>query len=161
MSSTQKGNEWYFGMKAHISVDADSGLVHTVGATTGKVHDAKVIEELIREPDRVVFADKGYFSDQKKKAARAAGIFCTLSDIKGVLGKAKRNKKLSTSQNKRNKKLSSIRAKVEHPFRILKCQFGYRKTRYRSIQKNGAQLFSLFALANLYPVRKQLLTGPG
>lgn len=155
MSSTKKGNEWYFGMKAHISVDAQSGLIHTVGATTAKVHDAKVIEELIREADRAVFADKGYFSDQRKKEARAAGIFW------GVLDKAKPNKKLSASQNTRNKKLASIRAKVEHPFRILKCQFGYRKTRYRGIQKNGAQLFSLFALANLYQARKQLLAGAG
>jgi len=155
MSSTKKGNAWYFGMKAHISVDAQSGLTHTVGATTAKVHDAKVIKELIREKDRAVFADKGYFSDQKKKEAREAGIFW------GVLDKAKPRKKLSASQNRRNKKLSSIRAKVEHPFRILKCQFGYRKTRYRGINKNGAQLFSLFALANLYQVRKQLLAGSG
>jgi len=117
-----------------------------------------LFEELIRETDRAVFADKGCFSDQKKKDARCAGIFCTLSGIKGVLDKAKPKKTLSVSQSKSNQQLAPIRAKVEHPFRILKCQFGYRKIRYRGIQKNGAQLFSL---ANLYPVRKQLLAGPG
>ena len=151
MSSTKKGSDWHFGMKAHIGVDAESGLVHTVGATTAKVHDAKVVEELIREEDRAIFADKGYFSDKYKRMARAAGVFW------GVLDKSKPHKNLSAKQRRRNRKLSSIRAKVEHPFRIIKCQFGYRKTRYRGINKNGAQLFSLFALANLYQVRKQLL----
>lgn len=155
MSSTKKANQWYFGMKAHIGTDVQSGLVHTVGATTAKVHDAKVIEELIREDDQVVFADKGYFSDRYKRAARAAGVYWA------VLDKAKPHKRLSASQKRRNQKLSSIRAKVEHPFRILKCQFGYRKTRYRGIKKNGAQLFSLFALGNLYQVRKQLLASSG
>ena len=151
MSSTKKGNNWYFGMKAHISVDARSGLVHTIGATTARVHDSSVTGDLIRQDDEAVFADKGYFSDNYKRKARAAGIYW------GVLDKAKPHKALSASQKKRNKKLSSIRAKVEHPFRILKCQFGYRKTRYRGIQKNGAQLFTLMALANLYQVRRKLL----
>ena len=75
MSQSKKGNQWYFGMKAHIGVDARSGLVHTAGVTTGKVHDAKVMDNLIREDDRAVFADKGYVNEKKKRVARAAGVY--------------------------------------------------------------------------------------
>jgi IS5 family transposase len=151
MSSTKKGNTWSFGMKAHISVDAQSGLIHIVGVSTTKVHDAKVMSRLIREGDQTVFGDKGYVNEKFKRAARAAGVYWA------VLEKAKPRKKLSGNQNKRNKKHASVRARVEHAFRIIKCQFGYRKARYRGIQKNGAQLFSLMALANLYKVRRELL----
>lgn len=155
MSSTRKGNSWYFGMKAHISVDAQSGLVHTVGVTTAKTHDAKVFDQLIRENDQAIFGDKGYVNEQLKVAARQAGIYWAVTE------KAKPKKKLSASQHKRNKKHASVRAKVEHVFRIVKCQFGYRKTRYRGIQKNAAQVFSLMALANLYQVRHQLSSCAG
>jgi transposase, IS5 family len=155
MSSTKKGNTWHFGMKAHISVDAKSGLVHTVGVTTARTHDAKVIDQLIREDDEAIFGDKGYVNEKLKAAARQAGVYWA------VLEKAKPKKKLSSSQRKRNKKHASVRAKVEHVFRIVKCQFGYRKTRYRGIEKNGAQVFSLMALANLYQVRGKLLQGAG
>ena len=151
MSSTKKGNTWSFGLKAHISVDAQSGLIHTVGVSTAKVHDAKVMSSLIRENDQALFGDKGYVNEKFKRTARAAGVYWA------VLEKAKPRKKLSASQNKRNKKHASVRAKVDHAFRIIKCQFGYRKTRYRGIEKNGAQLFSLMALANLYKVRRELL----
>jgi IS5 family transposase len=150
MSQSKKGNQWYFGMKAHIGVDAKSGLVHTAGVTTGKVHDAKVMDNLIREDDRAVFADKGYVNEKKKRAARAAGVFW------GVKEKPKGKRKLSSSQKKRNRKHGAIRAKVEHVFRVLKCQFGYRKVRYRGIAKNGAQVFALLALANLYLSRRQV-----
>jgi len=155
MSSTKKGSSWYFGMKAHISVDANSGLVHTVGVTTASDHDNSVIGELIREDDRAVFGDKGYASDKTKRAARQAGVYWA------VLDKAKRNRKLSGSQRKRNKKHASVRAKVEHVFRIVKCQFGYRKVRYKGLAKNAAQVFSLMALANLYQARGQLLATAG
>src|SRR6478735_7672312 len=74
MSTSKKGNQWYFGMKAHIGVDAKSGLVHTVGVTTGSVHDAKVMDNLIREDDRAVYGDKGYANDRKQRQAEAAGV---------------------------------------------------------------------------------------
>jgi IS5 family transposase len=131
-------------MKAHISVDARSGLVHTVGGTTASNHDNSVIGELIREDDRAVFGDK------MKPAC-----------IGRCWTKAKPNRKLSSSQRKRNKKHASARAKVEHVFRIIKCQFGYRKTRYKGLAKNAAQVFSLMALANLYQARGQLLAVAG
>jgi len=150
MSQSKKGNQWYFGMKAHIGVDAKSGLVHTAGVTTGKVHDAKVMDNLIREDDRAVFADKGYVNEKKKRAARRAGVFW------GVKEQRKPGRQLSASQKKRNRRHGAIRAKVEHVFRVLKCQFGYRKVRYRGIAKNGAQVFALLALANLFLARRQL-----
>jgi IS5 family transposase len=150
MSQSKKGNQWYFGMKAHVGVDARSGLVHTAGVTTGKTHDAKVMDNLIREDDRAVFADKGYVNENKKRAARRAGVYW------GVKDQRKPGRQLSSSQRKRNRRNGSVRAKVEHIFRVLKCQFGYRKVRYRGITKNGAQVFSLLALANLYLARRRL-----
>ena len=122
-------------MKAHIGVDAKSGLVHTVGGSTGSVHDAKVIEHLIREDDKAVFGDAGYVNEKLKEKARKAGVYWALKE------KKKPKRALSASQHKRNKKHDSIRAKMEHVFGVIKCQFGYRKTWYRGIEKNGAQIF--------------------
>ena len=150
MSQSKKGNQWYFGMKAHIGVDARSGLVHTAGVTTGKVHDAKVMDNLIREDDRAVFADKGYVNEKKKRAARRAGVYWAVKE------KPKAGRRLSSSQVQHNRRHSAIRVKVEHVFRVLKCQFGYRKVRYRGIQKNGAQVFTLLALANLFLARRRV-----
>jgi len=150
MSQSKKGNQWYFGMKAHIGVDARSGLVHTVKTTTGKVHDAKLTGDLIRPDDRVVFGDKGYVSDKRKREARADGVCWAVKD------KRKRGHALSASQKKRNRKHGSVQAKVEHVFRVIKCQFGYRKVRYRGLAKNEAQLLTLTALANIFLARKRL-----
>jgi len=155
MTQSQKGNQWYFGMKVHIGVDARSGLVHTAGVTTGRVHDARVMDRLIREDDRAVFGDKGYVNEKKKRMARAAGVYWAVKD------KRKPERQLSGSQHKRNRKHGSVRAKVKHVFRVLKCQFGYRKVRYRGIAKNGAQVFSLLALANLYLARRRLAAATG
>ena len=150
MRSSKKGNQWYFGMKAHIGVDAQSGLVHTAGVTTGSVHDAKVMDNLIREDDTAVYGDKGYASDARKRAAEAAGVLWAVKE------KATPGRKLTDRQRARNRRFGKVRAKVEHVFRVMKCQFGYRKVRYRGIAKNGAQVFSLLALANLYLARRTI-----
>ena len=150
MRQSKKGNQWYFGMKVHIGADAESGLVHTAGATAGSVHDAKVMDNLIREDDRAVYGDKAYANDKKKRRARAAGVLWAVKE------KAKPGQKLSRWHRAKNKRFGKVRAKVEHVFRVLKCQFGYRKVRYRGIKKNGAQVFSLLALANLYLARRTL-----
>ncbi len=150
MTSSKKGNQWYFGMKAHIGVDAKSGLVHTAGVTTGSVHDAKVMDNLVREDDTAVYGDKAYASDEKKRAAEAAGVKWAVKE------KAKPGRDLTRKQRARNRHFGKVRATVEHVFRVLKCQFGYRKVRYRGIAKNGAQVFALLALANLYLVRGRL-----
>src|SRR5260221_2394991 len=150
MTSSKKGNQWYFGMKAHIGVDAQCCLVHTAGVTKGKGYDATLMANLIREDDTAVYGDKGYASDEKKRAAEASGVLWAVKE------KAKPGRELTKRQRARNRGFGKVRAKVEHVFRVLKCQFGYRKVRYRGIAKNGAQVFALFALANLYLARGRL-----
>jgi IS5 family transposase len=80
MRSSKKGNQWYFGMKAHVGVDASSGLVHTAGMTSGNVHDAKVMDRLVRDDDTAIYGDKGYASDAKKRAAEAAGVLWAVKE---------------------------------------------------------------------------------
>jgi len=151
MSSTRKGNQWHFGMKASVGVDAASGLVHNVATTTASVHDSQVMKEVLHGEEKVLLGDKGYANDAGKREARSRGI-CW-----GILDKAKQGHKLSGKQQWRNRHWASVRAKVEHPFRVIKCQWGYRKVRYRGLVKNTAQLWSLFGLANLYLARRKLL----
>jgi transposase, IS5 family len=150
MHSSKKGNQWSFGMKAHVGVDAKSGLVHTAGVTSGNVHDAKVMHRLIRADDAAVYGDKGYASASKQRAAEAAGVLWAVKE------KAKPGGTLTARQRARNHRFGKVRAKVEHVFRVVKCQFGYRKVRYRGLGKNSAQVFSLLALANLYLARRTL-----
>ena len=94
--------------------------------------------------------DKGYASDKRKRKIRGKGVHWAIKD------KAKRGRVLSASQKHRNRRHGAVRAKVEHVFRVLKCQFGYRHVRYRGLTKNHAQLFTLMALSNLYTARKRL-----
>lgn len=152
MTQTRKGNMWYFGMKAHIGVDDISGLVHSLVVTTAKVADPAMAYALWHGTEKRKFGDKGYYHQGKKHDARQKGIFW------GILDRGTRGRKLSLSQKKRNTKLSSIRSKVEHPFQIVKCQWKFTKVRYRGLFKNSMQMFTLFALANLFRVRKKLLT---
>jgi IS5 family transposase len=111
MHSSKKGNQWYFGMKAHVGVDVSSGLVHTAGVTSGNVHDAKVMDRLIRDDDTAVYGDKGYASDAKKRAAEAAGVLWAVKE------KAKPGGRLTARQRARNHSFGKVRAKVEHVFR--------------------------------------------
>ena len=151
MSSTKKGNAWYFGMKAHVGVDADSGIVHSVEATTAKVHDSRVWDELLHGDETSVWADKGYVSAEREAA------FTKNGKVWGVMRKAPRGGKLDEIDEETNRVIAMVRAKVEHPFRVLKRQFGHVKTRYRGLAKNRAQLFTLFVLGNLFLVRRKLL----
>lgn len=150
MSSTKKNNNFHYGAKAHIGVDADSGAVHTVEVTTAKMADNKKMEDLMHGEERALFGDKGYISKAKKKEFRKKGLFW------GILDKGNKYHHLSSSQEKRNKKLSSIRSKVEHPFRIVKYLWKHDKFRYRGLTKFKHQMNTLFALANLYMFRKKL-----
>jgi len=150
MAQTKKGNQWYFGAKIHIGVDAKSGLVHTTKMTKASRHDAPLTEDLMRPDDSIIFGDKAYASDKRKREMRRRGVHWAVKD------KAKRGRGLSASQKKKNRKHGGVRAKVEHVFRVIKCQFGYRKVRYHGLAKNQAQMFTLTALANLYMARKRL-----
>ncbi len=151
MSSTQKGGHWHFGMKAHIGVDAKSGLVHTVRTTTASVHDSQVFSELMHGEEAVVAGDSAYAHQMLKTSCRQAGVIYLIHD------KASRGQMLSTRQHHRNRQKSSLRSKVEFPFRIIKRLWGHAAVRYRGLAKNTARLHLLFALSNLYQVRKTLL----
>jgi len=151
MHSTQKNGQWHFGMKVHIGADVDSGAVHSVTVTPANTADISELPRLLRDSDQAVFADAGYASDEYKRGARHLGVHWYVND------KRKPKQDLSPKQRKRNRKQSSVRARVEHIFRIIKCQFGFRKTRYRGLTKNASQVNMLVGLANLYLLRRQLL----
>ena len=118
-------------MKAHIGVDVKRGLVHKAGVTTGRVYDVKVMDNLIGDDDSVVYGDKGYVNDGKQRQEEAEGVLWVVK-VKEKIGCL-----LSISQRGRNRRLEKIRAEVEHVLRVMKCQVGYRKFRYRGIVKNG------------------------
>jgi IS5 family transposase len=151
MSSTKKGNDWYFGMKAHIGVDADSGVVHSLDTSTAKLHDSQVWDDLLHGDETSVWADKGYVSAEREAAFKGLG------KVWGVMRKAPKGGKLHPLDERINRVIAMVRAKVEHPFRIVKRQFGHMKTCYRGLAKNRAQLFTLFALGNLFLVRRRLM----
>jgi IS5 family transposase len=152
MSSTKKGNNYHFGMKAHIGVDAESGLVHTLEVTTAKVADSVMTEALLHGAERVVLGDRAYSrKDRNLAAERPAG-----EPVWAFPFKRKKGEDLPAEQALLNRMLAPLRAAVEHPFRIVKRQFGYTKVRYRGLFKNGQQLYLLFALGNLYQARESL-----
>jgi IS5 family transposase len=161
MHQTKKGNQWHFGMKAHIGVDADSGLVHTVTTTPANAHDVTQAHALLHGQEEVVFADSGYRGVEKRQEIqdKHAGVDW---EIAMMPGKRKALDKTNASQaltDRIEKIKASTRAKVEHPFRVIKCQFGHRKTRYRGLAKNTSQLLVMFALSNLWMVRKRMIQG--
>ena len=152
MHQTKKGNQWYFGMKIHVGADVHSGLAHTVSVTAANASDISQLPHLLREDDRAVFGDKGYVNNELKRHARKAGVFW------GVSLKGSKTRPLSEANKRFNHKMSSIRARVEHLFRVIKRQFGYTKVRYKGIAKNAAQVFSLIGLTNLYLARRALMS---
>ena len=154
MHQTRKNNQWYFGMKIHVGADVNSGAVHSVTVTAANEADISELPNLLREDDEAVFGDAGYASDEYKRGSRQMGMSWMVNDK----SKPKHSKYpgLSAKQRRRNRRRSSVRARVEHLFRILKCQFGYRKVRYKGLEKNRVQVMSLMALANLYLLRGKL-----
>jgi IS5 family transposase len=160
MHQTKKGNQWYFGAKAHIGVDANSGLVHHIEVTAANVSDQHVIEPLLCGAEALVLADGGYHRSDRVVGNETR----SLNGGKTIVWtphKRRAGTELSAAQRGANKALAQMRSKVEHAFRILKCQFGYRKVRYWGLAKNKAQLVTLFMLGNLYQARHQLLNPAG
>jgi transposase, IS5 family len=158
MHQTKKGNQWYFGMKAHIGVDTDSGLVHTVVTTPANEADIELVDELLHGKEVMVHADAGYTGAEKR---------VTRKNLTWVIA-AKRGKlNAMPDGNEKNrlkaieKAKASVRARVEHPFLVVKKQFGFAKVRFRGLMKNTAQVLTLFALSNLWMARKQLLGSTG
>jgi IS5 family transposase len=156
MHSSKKGNQWYFGMKAHIGVDADSGLVHTVRGTSGHVSDVAEGNALLHGQETVAFGDAGYQGIEKRPDAQA-DVTWHVAMRPGKRKALDKEDEADAMLDKAEKLKAGVRAKVEHPFRVIKRQFGFIKVRYRGLKKNTAQLFTLFALSNLWMVRKKLM----
>ena len=151
MHQTKKGNQWHFGMKAHIGVDAESGLVHTVIGTAANVNDVTQGHGLLHGEESVVFADAGYQGAAKRP--EATDVEWQVAMRPGKRRALDKNSPWGSLLDKAEQLKASVRAKVEHPFRVLKCQFGFTKVRYRGLAKNTAQLMTLFALSNLWMAR--------
>ena len=143
MSSTKKKNQWHFGMKASIGVDAQNGLVHSVKTDTAKTHDSRLMEDCLHGKEEAIFRDKGDADKVRKQQCRTGGLYY------GILDKATRKAPWSESQKKGNRQLSSVHSKVEHPFQVIKGQWKYRKVRYRGLARNTAALPPLGTLSSV------------
>lgn len=154
MRQTKKGNQWHFGMKMHIGADASSGLVHTVVTTSANVNDVTQGHALLHGEESLVFADAGYQGIDKREEK------CTDATWHVAMRPGKRQALPDTRLGRMDEQIerikASIRAKVEHPFHIIKNRFGLRKVRYQGLAKNTAQLFTLLGLANLLIAKRRL-----
>ncbi|ANF23814.1 IS5 family transposase [Stutzerimonas stutzeri] len=161
MHQTKKGNQYYFGMKAHIGVDDESGLVHSVVGTAANVADVTQVDKLLHGVENVVCADAGYTGVEKRSEHAGREVIWQVAARRSTYRKLGKNSPLYKAKRKIEKAKAQVRAKVEHPFRVIKRQFGYVKTRFRGLAKNTAQLVTLFALSNLWMVRRHLLATAG
>ena len=151
MHQTRKGNQWYFGMKAHIGVDSREGVVHSVCTSAASVADVHLLPDLLHGAERKVWGDAGYQGQSeaiREAAPHAQDMTCRRTKFKDYVDQMARRKNTTKSR---------VRAKVEHPFRILKRIFGFDKVRYRGLAKNHNRLCACFALVNLYLHRKRLV----
>ncbi len=151
MHQTRKGNQWYFGMKGHIGVDSQTKLIHSVAATAANVHDSQLLGDLLHGEETRVWGDSAYAGqgDVIREHAPNAKDF---TNQKGC-----RSRSLSDEEQAKNRTKSRVRAKVEHPFLVLKRIFGFNKVRYRGLDKNANRLFVACGLVNLYMARRLLL----
>ncbi|MCE2658543.1 MAG: IS5 family transposase [Rubrivivax sp.] len=156
MHQTKKGNQWFFGMKAHIGVDAESGLVHTVRGTAANVNDVVEANSLLHGAETDVFADAGYQGAGKRPDAKD-DVTWHVAMRPGKRRALDKTQPVDRLIDEIERLKASMRAKVEHPFRVIKRQFGHVKVRYRGLKKNTAQLRTLFALSNLWMARAKLL----
>ena len=157
MHASKKGNQWYFGAKAHIGVDMDSGVVHTVVATAGNVSDVAQAHTLLHGDEKHVMGDAGYIGIEKREENLDKTEVEWHTAEKRSKVKDVKDENVRVALEKLERMKASIRSKVEHPFHVIKNLFKYRKVRYKGIAKNEAQLFMLFGLANLVLARRRLL----
>lgn len=154
MHSVAKGNQWFFGMRCHIGVDAASGLVHSVVSTAANVHELNTAADRVHGEERVIYGDSGHIGIEKREAFKDCEAEMRIAMKPGqrrVLPDTPEGRLLDLMEAAK----AHVRAKVEHPFRIIKCQFGFRKVFYRGIRKNNLKLTMLFALANLWMMRER------
>jgi transposase, IS5 family len=159
MHQTKKGNQWHLGMKAHAGVDADSGLVHREATTAANAHDVTQAHALLHGEESDVFADSGYRGVEKREEIQAQhpDVNWHIAMMPGKRKALDKDTPMGAILEKLEQTKASIRAKVEHPFRVIKRQFGFVKVKYRGLAKNTANLVTLFALSNLWMVRKRLV----
>ena len=151
MHQTKKGNQWHFGMKAHIGVDSRTRTIHTIVATAANVHDSKILGDLLHGKERRVYGDSAYRGQREVLRARAKHA----RDFTNR--RAYRNAPLTEADREANRRKSAVRSYVEHAFGIIKGRFGFQKVRYRGIAKNLNRLNVLAALANVVICKKRLL----
>jgi len=156
MHQTQKGNQWHFGMKAHIGVDARTGLTHSFTTTAANEHDLNQADQLLHGEEAFIFADAGYRGAEKRDELKDVSADWYIAEQPGKLKTLKKHPRINKVRIRTEYLKASIRAKVEHPFRIIKCQFGFVKARYRGLKKNDSKLAMLFALANVVRVDQML-----
>ena len=156
MHSSKKGNQWHFGMKAHIGVDSESGLVHTVRGTAAHVSDVTEGNSLLHGQEEEAYGDAGYQGIENRPDAKK-DVLWHIAMRPGKRAALDLENKRDALTEKIEKAKAGIRAKVEHPFRVIKRQFGFIKVRYRGLKKNTAQLVTLFALSNLWMARGKLM----
>ncbi|MNF55755.1 Transposase DDE domain protein [compost metagenome] len=161
MHQTKKGNQYYFGMKAHIGADAESGLVHSVVGTAANVADVTQVDKLLHGEENMIGADAGYTGVEKRPEHEGREVIWQIAARRSTYKKLSKRSALYKAKRKIEKAKAQVRAKVEHPFRVIKRQFGYTKVRFRGLAKNTAQLVTLFALSNLWMARRHLLTDAG
>ncbi|HEX2229630.1 MAG TPA: IS5 family transposase [Candidatus Binatia bacterium] len=155
MHQTKKGNQWHFGMKAHVGVDAASGLVHTVKGTAANEADITQTAALLHGEEEVVFGDAGYTGADNRPELADCDVSWNIAIRRGIIKALP--KALRDLAEPVERALAQVRAVVEHPFHIVKNRFHHKKLRYRGLKKNTAQLYTLFALANLVIVKEALL----
>lgn len=160
MHQTKKGNQWHFGMKAHIGVDDESGLVHSVECTAANASDVAQMHKLLHGKEDTVCGDSGYTGAHKREEMRGVRARFLIAEKPSKLRRI-RGKRDRAWADRWEFMKASLRAKVEHPFRVIKRQFGYVKVRYRGLAKNTAQVLTLFALSNLWMSRRRLLPAAG
>ena len=148
-------------MKAHIGVDAESGLVHHVEGTAANVADVTQVDKLLHGQENMVSGDAGYTGVEKREEHAGRAVIWQIAARRSTYQKHAKRSLLYQAYRRIERAKAQTRSKVEHSFRVIKRQFGYTKVRFRGLQKNTAQLVTMFALSNLWLVRKQLISTAG
>lgn len=154
MHQTKKGNEWHFGMKMHVAVDESLGLIHSITTTSANVHDITQVDQLLHGNEKRVWGDAGYRGIEKRAEHAARTVDWLIACRPGVRSKLPKSDPLVEAE----KSKASVRAKVEHCFHRIKCQFGYSKVRYRGLEKNTSRLYLLAGFTNLLRAERFMAT---
>lgn len=161
MHQTQKGKQWFFGLKAHIGVDARTGLTHSLSTTAANVHNITETENLLHGEETFISADSGYRGAQKREELKDIKADWLIAEMPSKVRLLKKHPRINKLPIRTEYIKASIRAKVEHPLRIIKRQFGFRKVVYRGLKKNDNKLAMLFALANVFRIDQMIRAARG